>query len=455
MKKIIIISIFSLALITNINAQGGFSFYQLREVVPQTQSVQPAFIQNNTFTFGLSGVQTTFQGDFDLENILYKNPNGTGDYGIDFNHFLENTNAVTQLNFDATANIVTLGFKNKWGSFSLFGNARTKMDIQFDRDVIEFLANGNSNRIGSELNFSNTKVSLDTYHEIGIGFARTFLENKLTVGVRAKLINGILHASIDDNAQGTLATDATTYDMTFSVRNGSIRTAGLNMLINSNDYASGAFEDYAVANSNNGYAFDIGAKYEIFDYLNVEFSVLDLGNVTWQEEVINYETEDADVVFRGVPLRGIDEIDQVLEDSLLGKFISEENYEGFKKSMSPRTYLAVSYKPGVNDRFTLMGYNNHVFNSFKPAYSLSYNRDMGQFTFGVIGTYRTTNSRANLGFNMATNFGPLQLYLATDNLMVLNKPEKRSIADIRFGLNLMFGYKKWKNPDAAVNLDKL
>jgi Family of unknown function (DUF5723) len=455
MKKYILISFFSVVLITNIKAQGGFSFYQLRDVVPQTQSVQPAFIQNNTFTFGLSGAQTTFQGDFELGDILYKSPSGGGNFSIDFNNLLENTAAVSQLNLDATANVVTIGFKSKWGSFSLFGNVRTKLDFEYDDDIIEFLANGNSNRIGSSLNFENTKISLDTYHEFGLGFARTFLKEKLTLGVRAKMINGIFHVSTEDGAQASIATDATTYDMTFSIRNARVRTAGLNMLFNSDDYDDNALQDYAVSNGNNGFAFDFGAKYDIFDYLSVEFSVLDLGNITWKEEVINYQADDADVTFRGVPLRGIDDIDQVLEDSLLGKFTSEENYTEFKKSMSPRTYLAVSYKPGVNDRFTLMAYNNHVFNEIKPAYSLSYNRSAGKFTFGAITTYRSTNSRTNFGFNMAANLGPVQLYMATDNLLVVNQPEKRSIADVRFGLNLMIGYKKWKNPNAVVNLDEL
>jgi len=455
MKRHLLISIFSVALITNINAQGGFSFYQLREVVPQTQSVQPAFIQSNTFTFGLSGTQTTFQGEFELGDILFKSPTGGGNFSIDFNNLLASTSAVSQLNLDFTANVVTMGWKNKLGSFSLFGNVRTKLDLEYDDDLIEFLANGNANRIGSSLDFNNTRINLDTYHEIGIGYARTFLKEKLTVGVRVKMISGIFHASTEEGAQASIATDATTYDWTIAVRNGRIRTAGLNMLFNPDDYADNALENYVVSSGNTGVAFDFGAKYDILDFLSVEFSVLDVGNITWKEEVINYETEDTEITFRGIPLKGIEDIEQALEDSLLGKFNSEENNTEFKKAMSMRTYLAVSYRPGANDRITLMGYNNHVFNQFRPAYSLSYNRTAGKFTFGAITTYRAASGRTNFGFNVAANIGPIQLYLATDNLLVFNKPEKRSIADVRFGLNLMLGYKKWKDPNTVVNLDEL
>ena len=66
------------------SAQGFLSFYQLRDIVPQTANFQPAFIPNNSFTLGLpTNVGVTVQGDVKLEELLYKAP-GQNDLSINF-----------------------------------------------------------------------------------------------------------------------------------------------------------------------------------------------------------------------------------------------------------------------------------------------------------------------------------------------------------------------------------
>ncbi len=454
MKRYILLSIFSLALITNARAQGNFSFYQLREIVPQAQSLQPAFIPNNAFTFGLPGVGLAFQGDFVLGDLLHK-PTGIGDYTIDLDVLLEATNPSNLMNLDVTANLFHLGIRTKLGAFSIFANARAKFDFQYDDDLMEFIANGNANRIGSAISLSDTRIRVNSFHEIGLGYAKTFLGGKLTLGARVKMIQGLFHASTLEGAAGSIATDGTSYDWTVNVQNGTANTAGLDFFLNSDDYEDSELTDYLISNGNTGVAFDFGAKFDPFKWLSVEASVADVGKISWKEQVINYNTADTSVVFSGVQLRGLENSDQVLEDSVAAKFRSNETNVGFETTLSKRTYVSVSYRPGKNDRFTAMAYNNHVFGRFEPSYAVSYNRRAGQFTFGVVGSFRARGNNTNVGFNIATNIGPFQMYLATDNLMVLNKPELRSKADFRFGLNLMFGYKKFKNPNAVVNLDEL
>ncbi len=457
MKRLILLSIFVLTLVTNVNAQGNFSFYQLREIVPQASNLQPAFIPQNSFSLGLpglGGVGVTFQGDFELGDLLYK-PNGFGDYTVDFDVLLAATNPTNFMNLDVTANLLHLGIRNKLGAFSLFANARVKMDFHYDDDLMEFLANGNSNRIGGAISFDETMIRLNSFHEIGIGYAKTFLNERLTVGARVKMVTGLFHASTAEGATGSIATDADDFTWTVNIQNGTVNTAGLDLLLNESDYPDNALQDYLISNDNSSMAFDIGAKFDILKTLTVEASVMDIGSITWKETMVNYNTADTTAIISGVQLRGLENSDEVLEDSVTAKFRSNETNMSFKTTLAKRTYAAISYRPSKDDRFSFTAYNNHVFGRFEPTYAVSYNRKAGQFTFGVIGSFRGRNNNTNIGFNMAANLGPFQLYLATDNMMVLNKPELRSKADIRFGINLMFGYKKWRNPERVVNLDEL
>ena len=454
MKRFIITTILFSALVFNAKAQGNYSFYQLRDLVPQSQGLQPAFIPDNSFTLGLPGARMTFQGDFELGDILYK-PTGFGDYTVDFGVWLNATNPENFLNLDATVNIFHLGFRNKLGAFSIFANARAKFDFLYDQDLVEFLANGNGNRIGGSISFENTRIRANTFHEVGIGFARKFLGERLTIGARVKRVNGMFHASTAEGARGSLTTNADNYNLTVAIENGTINTAGLDFLFNSDDYEDSELTDYLMNSGNNGIAFDFGVKFDILKTVTLEASISDVGSIEWKESVINYNTADTTVTFTGVQLRGLDNSDDLAQDSILSKFRSNETNLGFTTKLASRTYVAASYKPSKNDRFTAMAYNNHVFGRFEPAYAVSYNRRAGKFTFGVIGSFRGRGNNTNVGFNMATNFGPMQLYLATDNALVLNKPETRSKADFRFGLNLMFGYKKWRSSDRVVNLDEL
>ena len=96
-----------------------------------------------------------------------------------------------------------------------------------------------------------------------------------------------------------------------------------------------------------------------------------------------------------------------------------------------------------------------AFQHLPANYALSYNHRFENFVFGVVGSYRRANTEFNLGASIASNIGSVQLYMALDNILIMNRPERFSKADFRFGLNLMFGYKKRKKGYPVVDLDSL
>ncbi|WP_141719800.1 DUF5723 family protein [Roseivirga misakiensis] len=455
MKKLAIITLFLISAL-NVNAQGYLSFYQLRDIVPQTAGLQPAFIPNNSITVSMPALNNgvMLQGDLKLQELLSR-PDGQSELTLDFDLMNSVAQDLNYLNLDVTSNLFHVGVKTKKGGYSFFANARATMDFVYSKDFIDFVANGNGNKIGQTIDFSETRLRIEAYHEIGVGYARKFLGERLTVGARAKLVTGIFHGSLKDGASASLTTQANDFSWQIAVQNGTANTAGLDFLFNSDDYESNALTDYITANDNQTIAFDFGAKFKALKWLEVEASITDLGSINWKEQVRNYNTADTVATFSGVQLEGLEDSGEVFKDSLENNFRSNETRLGFKTNLPTRMYLTASAYLTPNDRFSLTYFHNNALDNFPANYALAYNHKFDKFVVGLLGTYRGSNNEMNIGANLGTNIGPVQLYLAMDNVLVTNGPEQYSKADFRFGLNLMFGYKKWIKKDSVADLDAL
>ena len=62
-------------------------------------------------------------------------------------------------------------------------------------------------------------------NEIGIGYANQYLNDKLTIGAKIKMVQGLIHGSLDDDFEGSLHTRESDYLWTIGVRNGQVNSA--------------------------------------------------------------------------------------------------------------------------------------------------------------------------------------------------------------------------------------
>jgi hypothetical protein len=130
-------------------------------------------------------------------------------------------------------------------------------------------------------------------------------------------------------------------------------------------------------------------------------------------------------------------------DELETIFETNETEKAFKSELNMKTYLSARYALTEKNTFTLALFNTNAFDEFKPSYSLGYNRTLKKTTFGVLTSMGGVNNEFLFGANFAAKLGPFQLYAATDSLKaIFNKPEESTGANIRIGLNLVFGYNK-------------
>lgn len=439
MKKALFIISFALVTAASASAQSYFSFYQLREFVPQTQSLQPAFIQKNRFTAALpcANIGTSFQADFKLKDLLSK-PNGSDELRIDFNALLKASRPdINHASLDATVHLLHFGLKTKKGAYSFFANARASVDLQYGKELMDFLAHGNANLTGKTIDLSGTRAMANAYHEIGLGHTRKFLDDRLIVGGRIKWITGLFHGSLHENARGTITTDARNYSWAIDVKNGTFNTAGLDLLKKKNRGSLGSY----LLNRNTTIAFDLGAKFKVVDWLEVEASLNDIGAINWKKQLKNHNIEDNSFTFSGLQLRGIENAGNAFQKELESKFKPTQTQNSFKTTLPVRTFIAASAYLGKKNRFTAMASGRTVFGKTRFSYAGTYNRCLEYLTVGVVGSTEN-GSDFNIGANLASDIGPVQLYLAMDNALVLNRPERFSKIDFRFGINLMFDYKQ-------------
>jgi len=454
MRAVIIILVLSSLFCFKTQAQGYFAFYELRDLVQQSQSMQPAFIPDNavSVSFPALNVGSSLQSGFRLQDLLSKNTDGL--FVIDFDVLQDATNEMNYFNSSATAHLFALNIKMKKGGLSFFTNTRANFDLAYGEELIEFLANGNANYIGNTIDFSDTRLLMNAYHEYGVGYTHQFLADRLVVGARVKLIQGLFHGSTNEGFKGSLTTDENDFAWTMNVTNGQFNTAGLDYLFNAEDYDENELTNYLLSNQNSSLGFDIGAKYQLLPNLKIEAAVNDIGKMRWNEQVRNYQVEDGSVVYEGVDLKNLADAENIFRDSLFAQFNGTETENAFESRLGARYYFTVTGNVAPNDRFSLTYFKNTAFSDAPANIALSFNHRFENFVVGAVGSYRGRNNEVNLGASLASNIGPVQLYVALDNILIMNRPERYSKGDFRFGLNLMFGYKKYRKDD-IVDLDAL
>lgn len=448
-----------LTTIGSIQAQDYFSFYNLGDYIAQSTNVSPVYLPKNGFTFGTpANVGTYLDAGFQVNDLLVPSENDEFNK-YDFNNLLTNIEPENTLTQDINASVFMLAFRTKKGSITVFANTRVTTSFEYSDDFISFLANGIES-----FNMNTDKISTTAFNEIGIGLTRTFFNDKLAIGFRAKYLNGISHASTSKDAAFKMDVNTSNSEYTVSASNATLNTAGIanNIELFESDEEIDIQE--TIFTGNTGFGFDIGATYSFSKKFSIEVAVNDIGSITWEENVVNYNIEDLDnAVFDGVNL---DTETGSLENALLDRFAEvvpmNETTESFETELFMKSYASIKYQITDKNAFNLVAFNNHAYGNFEPRYSLGYNRTLKKTTFGILASTGQEDGEINYGVNFAVNLGPLQFYAATDSLYdVINSIEEATGANGRLGLNFVFGYKKkvkevegFDAPDATPSEDE-
>ncbi len=416
--------------------QTSLSFHHLGNTTFQNTLINAAYAPKGKVFFGLpgmSGIHASYNNKLSYNNIFTKIDNTLF---VDTRKILGKLQNRNMISAEADVALLHLGFTTQTGTtLYLFANERIQADILYPKSLIEFVVEGNAGLIDETLQIGKTQFDVNHFREIGFGY-RKFLEGPgLSLGFRVKYYQGFYNISSPESFTADITTESENYQLNLAMQNASIRTSGQKI------YADevGDLASHLIFNGNQGFGLDLGFEFDIGQFVSVAGSVNDIGYISWTEDITTRYLNDTTLRYTGIDLRDINRVVDVVKDTLIGKFNSIDlNYDPYTSMMSPRAFLSGKvHLTSVNDLTTTVA-ARYVRGQVKMLYGVGVNHQIGNFLTASVNATKYPQQFPNIGAAVAVKGGPVQFYLAADQVAYWSVPDFKSI-DFRVGINFIFG----------------
>ena len=451
MKKTLLLIVFT-TLIQGISVgQNNLTLYNM-EVLPQNLLPNPAKTPDCKWYIGMPAV-SSIDFQFASNALAFKSINdaiversGGDGYSFQLGKFAQTLDEETFVNLGVNAELLNFGFRLRKSMFTFGITEKVKTRISIPNDILKLGAQGNGgNNLGYDFNFN---FGFDVIHtrEFALGYSRQFLNDKLTVGARMKYIRGLNVLSTDKNDL-KFRTDENNfaYNVTADVElNAS--SPGLSLIdgVEVDPLAVGLG-----SRKNSGFGIDLGAEFDLTKRISVSASVVDLGLISWNEDVQNLKSENPGAIFQ---FRGIDLNDyigdssqgfEVLLDTLADVFRLDSSNNGFNTTLFSEFYLGGNFRLTDRHQAGVLFYGSFYNKQLYPALTLSWNSKLTRF-FAISVSYSMMHGNfQNLGLGFVTNLGPEQFYIVSDHAIGAATSNVKNLGG-RFGWNHVFGRKKYE-----------
>jgi hypothetical protein len=424
--------------------------------LPQASYANPAKTPDSKWYIGMPGLASTnlyfTHTGFAYSDLIRKRDDDS--LTIDIENALSQMKASNYMSFRMNMDLVNFGFGIKDNYFTFNATEKVIFQQTYPKDLFRFLFKGNAEFLGQTADLSGINLDVTHYREWGVGYSRKLLMDKLTVGVKAKYLQGLSNASTE-KSDISLYTDENTFDLTAKA-DIKANTAGLAGLMDGEGFKAG---DYLFNAKNSGFAVDLGANWEINDKFTVNASALDLGKINWKSQVRSYSTENAEFTFRGVDVAEFmnqeDSVDymQELVDSLGEAFNIQEGSTAYSTELNPKFYVGGGWHFTPTSDLNLTASGEVFRGKMYPSLSVSIMQQVGN-VMSVTAGYSIINGTANnVGLGMLFNFGPVQWYMVSDNVMGAFLPQHTQNLHLRTGINFVFGRKDAREKGPRGDLD--
>lgn len=427
-------------------AQSDLTLYNFNAIA-QSLQVNPATPQQTKVWIGLpalSGIHFHFQNTgFTLAELI---PAGS-DINVQLREVADNMDGDSHLAISQDISLLGIGFKAGRGFVSLGATQSIDLRMGYPAGILRFITYQAGDPItGLSLNELDYESMVRT--NFYLGYQHKFLKNRLTLGFRGKYIFGQQHSEIQNINAQIDASDPFSMKIRTNIK---VRSSGLSNLLDPDLDPSDDPVGLALT-ENTGMAWDFGANYLLTRKWSVNFSVLDLGSIDWKDGNEDY-VSNGEYDFEGIEIdladQDLDGVIDALTDSLSNVFSFDtiENSPAYNTKLSTRIYAGVNYnfhpKHGLGFLYhAKLGLDD----KFHSDYSVNY---QGRWFRGMqfIASYSMINGdRNNIGAGVDFKFGPLQLYIVSDNIFGAVYYENLKTTNLRLGLNIAFYGKKSKDP---------
>ncbi len=425
-----------LVLATVATAQNDLTFYHLGSAAPQAQSFNASFFPQAKMYLSLpvlSGVSLNVNSGLSYNEIFTKIPE-TDSVRIDVEKMLRSLKGGDRLRVDGTISLFQFGHSiGKNAAITAFVNDRFHMSAYYPTNVLRYLVEGGGSIDSESLREDYLSASTIYFREMGLGYIQKLNVGgkNLSIGVRAKYLQGVFQSQTNPNASVTMQTE----NIGFAFEHAEVQTAGTSI-------ASLESHDYLISNKNVGYGVDLGMQLDISDKLTLSTAINDIGQITWTEDVKNYRLINDTISYPEMDLTELDNFAEVLTDTLEQMLSQEEYTDSYKSNLPYRALASMRYK--VTNKGTVNAsflYESGVKDDLMK-YALGYTHQFGRsLILSATASYDEVN-QVDLGAGMVVYLGTFQFYTSVDSFG--NLFESTHVGDVnkvnfRVGLNFVFG----------------
>ena len=454
--------------------------------IPQARFMNPAFQNSCNFYIGFPGINSTYLGinsnTVGFNDIVFY---GRGEYSdslitflhpsYDVDEFLNKLKPVNRIAPEMQLTAFSMGFWSGENYISVDIVDKMNSQFTFPDDLAILLLKGNEPFINNTVDLTSLSLDVTYYREFGLGYSRKF-SNRLTLGMKAKVLFGMANISMQNNELSVSIDESDLYshnikaDVTLNI------AYPLDIYKNSEgDIDSIKLKEiepnsFLFDFSNPGFGIDIGGKYDINDKFSVSASVIDLGFIRWKKDVTNltskgefkYEGIDVSSEFNAYDTMELGDVVEAFGDSLLNTFKPVDTYNPYTTWTSAKVYIGGVFHLSEKIHFGILSKTIIQHGKLWQSFTASANATVARFLTTSLSYSITNSTYNNIGFGLGIRGGPFQIYFITDKIFYkLSKynfegdtsillPSDLNNFNFRFGLNLMFGCKPGKYKDLPL-----
>lgn len=338
------------------------------------------------------------RGSMNLEDYIYVKNGKTTTFlnpAVSSSEFLGNIKDKNNLHFDANIQIMSAGFK-AFGGYNTIGvNFRSSIYSMLPKSLFQFAKEGLTNK---SYDISDFSMHANSYAEIALGHSRNINE-KLRVGANLKFLVGVANIDAEFNKAMLDLNEDNWTAVTNAEIQASVKGLTYETEISENTgkpYVNGAeIDGFGVAGL--GFAVDLGAEYKLNDNWKFGAALLDLGFISWDNNVLAttngdkpFSTNDYKFSFDDNNANNFEDEIERLSDGLVGLYeLENAGDQGKRNKMLAATMnLAVEYTMPFYDRLSL----------------------------GLLNTTRFQGEYTWTDFRLSANVAPLKWFSANANV---------------------------------------
>jgi hypothetical protein len=451
--KNIFISILTLLSFNMLVAQTGLMGYGSKAVVP-SMSANPAMTTDARFVFALpfvSSFQMEATTSFKLAESMVKN--SAGKTVFDVSKFAAAAKDQNTATMNLGLDIFSVGFRTKSNYFISAGMQHfSTFKGTCSDDLLKLIADGNAGK--PLVSLDKESIYINQFNAIYGGVSRSFLAERLTIGARLKMYQGIGNLQ-SDNTSLTIKTDANSNPAyALSVKGGlQAEGAGIyGMLLDSNlrkDFATNARSN--LSGMGRGFGLDFGANFKINDKISISASAVNLGSITWKQDFARFVKVSGTGSFgfggikrqlgvEGQPTVGHD-IDSVQANFEKAFSLNTSKVE-YSRALPSIIAAAVSYSISEKHQVIAMLRSQSLNGTRVNLMGLKYQFTPMRSLQLMGGLSLVTDAPVSFGAGMVWSPGPFQLHLLADNIAGLSALDNNNYMQIQAGLNIVLKKRK-------------